>query len=109
MNAELSAHERAAILSIQSRYPRRRRLVCALALALLPGLAAADGAPAAAATVAPAHWAALKPPIARDARLEKRIADLLAKMSVEEKVGQIVQADINSATPEDVRKYHIGS
>ena len=109
MNAELSAHERAAILSIPSRYPRRRRLVCALALALLPGLATADGAPAAAATVDPAHWAALKPPIARDARLEKRIADLLAKMSVEEKVGQIVQADINSATPEDVRKYHIGS
>ena len=30
-------------------------------------------------------------------------------MSLEEKVGQIIQADIGSVTPEQVRKYHLGS
>ena len=35
--------------------------------------------------------------------------DLLAKMSVEEKVGQTVQGDIGSLTPDDVRKYRLGS
>jgi beta-glucosidase len=30
-------------------------------------------------------------------------------MTVEEKVGQIIQADMNSVTPEDVRRYRLGS
>lgn len=93
-------------VSIQNRSPRPRRLAWALLLALAPAL---PGAAQEAATVHPQLWPALKPPIPRDAGLEARIRALLAKMSVEEKVGQIVQADINSATPEDVRKYHIGS
>ena len=33
----------------------------------------------------------------------ERVADLLARMTVEEKVGQIVQGDIASITPDDVR------
>ncbi len=32
----------------------------------------------------------------------------MAKMTVEEKVGQLVQADILSVTPDDVRKYRLG-
>lgn len=110
MNASTRGYASAVIPSIQSRWPARRRLAGCLALALLCGpVAAADGVKPDAAAIDPAHWPALKAPILRDARLEARIAALLAKMSVEEKVGQIVQADINSATPEDVRKYHIGS
>ncbi|WP_083487859.1 glycoside hydrolase family 3 protein [Pseudoxanthomonas dokdonensis] len=50
------------------------------------------------------HW-----PLAADPAMEKRIGELLARMTVEEKVGQIVQGDIASLTPEDVRKYHLGS
>jgi beta-glucosidase-like glycosyl hydrolase len=30
-------------------------------------------------------------------------------MSLEQKVGQIVQGDIASVTPDDVRRYHLGS
>src|SRR3546814_11145042 len=30
-------------------------------------------------------------------------------MTVEEKVGQVVQADIASVTPADVKQYHLGS
>lgn len=48
-------------------------------------------------------------PLRPDAALEQRVQALLAKLTVEEKVGQIVQADIGSITPEDVRKYRLGS
>ncbi|MDZ4047436.1 MAG: glycoside hydrolase family 3 N-terminal domain-containing protein, partial [Pseudoxanthomonas sp.] len=44
-----------------------------------------------------------------DAALEQRITDLIATMTVEEKVGQLVQGDIASITPDDVRKYRLGS
>ena len=63
-----------------------------------------------AASAAPASpWPSVKWPLAEDPAIEKRIDELLAKMTVEEKVGQIVQGDIASLTPEDVRKYRLGS
>lgn len=37
------------------------------------------------------------------------MAELLARMSLEEKVGQVIQAEIDQVTPEDVRRYHLGS
>ena len=30
-------------------------------------------------------------------------------MTVEEKVGQVIQGDVTTVTPDDVRKYHLGS
>lgn len=54
-------------------------------------------------------WPQPKWPLPPDAALEKRVHDLIARMSVEEKVGQIVQGDIGSITPDDVRDYHLGS
>jgi len=84
-----------------------RRLACSIALALLPAALSAQTPQT--PSIDPARWPGLQAPIPRDAALEARVAALLAKMSVEEKVGQIVQADINSATPDDVRKYHLGS
>ena len=44
-----------------------------------------------------------------DARTEAMIDSLLARMTLEEKVGQIIQADIASITPEDLARYPIGS
>jgi beta-glucosidase len=44
-----------------------------------------------------------------DSKIDAQVSDLLAKMSVEDKVGQVVQPDINSITPDDVRKYRFGS
>ena len=49
-----------------------------------------------------------RPPI-DDSAIEPRLDALLKSLSVEEKVGQIVQADIGSVTAEDVRKYRLGS
>ncbi len=54
-------------------------------------------------------WPEVKWPLPEDPALEKRVNDLLASMTIEEKVGQIVQGDISSITPEDVRTYHLGS
>jgi beta-glucosidase len=41
--------------------------------------------------------------------VEAKVAALLARMTLEQKVGQMVQADIRSVTPDDVRKYRLGS
>ncbi|MBP8286621.1 MAG: glycoside hydrolase family 3 protein, partial [Rhodoferax sp.] len=57
----------------------------------------------------PENWPLQTPVIKRDPAMEARITALLSRMTVEEKVGQIIQADINSVTPEQVRKYNLGS
>ncbi|MBA3939735.1 MAG: 1,4-beta-D-glucan glucohydrolase [Sphingopyxis sp.] len=56
----------------------------------------------------PARWPAIASPAA-DPAVEARIDALIAAMSLEQKVGQIVQGDIGSTTPEDVATYHLGS
>lgn len=45
----------------------------------------------------------------RNEAVEQRIDAILARMTLEEKVGQIIQADSASVTPEDVKKYNLGS
>lgn len=57
----------------------------------------------------PERWPEMHSPIARDAALEARVQTLLRTLTVEEKVGQIVQGDLGSVTPDDVRKYRLGS
>ena len=60
-------------------------------------------------TIAPESWPEITWPFPEDAALEQRVEALLSTMTVEEKVGQIIQADIGSVTPADVRKYRLGS
>ena len=70
----------------------------------------ADAPTAAASSIAnPATWPAIKSPVREDPIVEDKITQLIARMSLEQKVGQIVQGDIASITPDDVRKYHLGS
>ena len=40
---------------------------------------------------------------------DARVADLLSRMTLERKVAQLVQPQINSFTPEDMRRYRFGS
>ncbi|MBP6798478.1 MAG: glycoside hydrolase family 3 protein, partial [Luteimonas sp.] len=97
--------------------PLLAALAAALALAACGGEraapAAADAAPPAtagdAAAIDPARWPQPQWPFPADAQLERKVDALLASMTVEEKVGQIIQGDIGSVTPEDVRKYRLGS
>jgi beta-glucosidase len=48
-------------------------------------------------------------PAAQTAEINLKVEALLAKMSLAQKVGQITQAEISRTTPDDVRKYHLGS
>jgi len=91
---------------------RRRLLISALiASTSLMGAAASAQSGAAPSTIAhPAQWpAAASPAAITDAKTEAFITQLMAKMSVEEKVGQTIQGDIASMTPADLEKYPLGS
>ena len=58
----------------------------------------------------PALWPQAHSPAGlTDPKTERFVAGLLAKMSVEEKVGQLVQGDTASLKPEDLRQYPLGS
>lgn len=70
---------------------------------------AANPSTGSASVAQPELWPRIESPLAPDPALEARIQRLLASMSVEEKVGQIVQGDLGSLTPDDVRKYRLGS
>jgi len=60
-------------------------------------------------SIHPEIWPKQDSPIKRNKGEEQRIAALVAQMSLEEKVGQVIQADIGSVTPDEVREYHLGS
>ena len=88
---------------------RVRRMIVAAGLASA-ALTVVSGQPAyAQAADGRLHWPSVTSRVPKDAALEDRIDRILARMSLEEKVGQIIQADISSATPEDVKKYKLGS
>ena len=57
----------------------------------------------------PALWPAAKSQGLVDPKTEAFVSQLMAKMTLEEKVGQMVQADISSIRPEDLRTYPLGS
>ena len=61
------------------------------------------------AAVHPEIWPSPKWPFEKDEALEEKVASLLKKMTVEEKVGQVVQGDICCIKPADMKKYHLGS
>ncbi|GAA0448551.1 MULTISPECIES: glycoside hydrolase family 3 protein [Sphingomonas] len=77
------------------------------AVAALMGMVASGTA---AQVADPARWPEAKSPAALvDAKTEAKITALLAKLSLEEKIGQMIQADTASITPEDLRTYPLGS
>jgi beta-glucosidase len=91
----------------------RRSAASAIALLaaanILTGSAAAASVQASDATVHPQAWPEVPDAGLVDAAVEARITALMADMSVEEKVGQTIQADIGSIRPEDLRRYPLGS
>ncbi len=56
----------------------------------------------------PSAWPVLNPP-ALDPEVEARVTEIMARMTLEQKVGQVIQADTNSVTPEEVKAYRLGS
>ena len=57
----------------------------------------------------PEIWPAYDYPVPRDPAVEARIAELVGRMTVEEKIGQLIQADLCCVTPEDVKQFNLGS
>ena len=58
--------------------------------------------------VNPEDWPIIKP-LPLDPAIEAQIDDLLPKLTLEQKVGQVIQADNASITPEELKKYRLGS
>jgi beta-glucosidase len=56
-----------------------------------------------------APWPKLRPAYPADPALEARIARIIAGMTLAQKVGQMTQPEIKSITPEEVRRFYIGS
>lgn len=73
------------------------------------GLTACSLQPTGIDSAAASPWPAAKSEGLVDSDTEARIDALLARMSLEEKIGQMIQADIGAITPEDLREYPLGS
>jgi beta-glucosidase len=71
--------------------------------------AAPSSSAAAPPAIHPELWPPAPAPIAIDPVMERAIDDLLRRMTLEEKVGQVIQPSITTITPEDVRTYKFGS
>ncbi len=82
-------------------------LTLAAALLLVGSAAASPPAAAPAVSVHPELWAAAAP--TSEPATETFVEQLLAHMSLEEKVGQMIQADIASISPAELRAYKLGS
>jgi beta-glucosidase len=60
-------------------------------------------------TAHPQLWPGVRQAIPADPALDRRIAALLKDMTLEQKVGQLIQADIDSITSDELRHYPLGS
>ena len=92
------------------RVSHKRAAMSGLTLPFL--LAATNALPAQAETrgvADPAKWPQARSAGLIDDRTEAKITALLAKLSLEEKVGQMIQADTSAIQPEDLVKYPLGS
>ena len=59
-------------------------------------------------TINPENWPVVETaPL--DPEVEARIDEILAQMTLEQKVGQVIQADSGSVTAEEVKAYRLGS
>jgi len=56
-----------------------------------------------------ADWPRVTSAIKKDAALEKRVQEIISKMTLAQKIGQMTQPEIKTATPADVTKYYLGS
>jgi len=82
---------------IPARRSRMKLLLCLAAGLLASASAAAE------------IWQRPAPAAAPDPALEARVRSIVDGMTLEQKIGQMTQPDIRSVTPDDVRKYYIGS
>ena len=73
------------------------------------GSSVAEATGTASGVANPGIWPEYDYPVPLRADREARIDELVAAMSLPEKIGQLVQADLCCVTPDDVREYNLGS
>jgi len=56
-----------------------------------------------------AAWPNVAAAYPRDPAIEARVKQILAGMTLAQKVGQMTQGEIKTVTPDDVRRYYLGS
>ncbi len=54
-------------------------------------------------------WPQISSAIRRDEKIEEEIEAILAEMTIEEKLGQMIQPNLRDITPEEVTHYKLGS
>ena len=55
------------------------------------------------------EWPAIKSSIGKDPMIESKVSAIVAKMTLNEKVGQMIQPNLNDVTPEEAKQYKLGS
>ncbi len=85
------------------------RLLSCLLFLTVSSAVAGDSEEATVPQIEPENWPAIHSPVPRDPQVERAVSELMAKMSLEDKVGQVIQGEIRHVTPEDVRQYRLGS
>jgi beta-glucosidase len=85
---------------------RSSALALAVAFAVAPALPGFAAQPSSKPLTG---WPHVTSAFKKDAAIEARVADILGKMTLAQKIGQMTQPEIKSVTPDDVRKYYLGS
>jgi beta-glucosidase len=63
----------------------------------------------ASAVIHPDIWPQVRPSLPADPALERKVSAILAGMTLEQKVGQLIQGDISTLNPTDLRDCPLGS
>ena len=82
---------------------KKLTLIAALVLQASSAMAAAP------APVTLADWPKLHSAVKPDAAIEARVRSIVASMTLAQKIGQMTQPEIKTATPAQVKEYFIGS
>jgi beta-glucosidase len=62
-----------------------------------------------AATSATSLWPSVQSAVKKDPAIEAKITELLGKLTLEQKVGQLIQPELRQVTPADIIEYSVGS
>jgi beta-glucosidase len=54
-------------------------------------------------------WPKIDSAITKDLKIEQQVNDILVQMTLEEKIGQMIQPDLRGVTPEEATQYKLGS
>jgi beta-glucosidase len=90
---------------VRRGWPKHIACQCLAALAL----GASPAQPAAPGAAHAERWPLAHSPGLVDPVTEQQVTQLLAGLTLEEKVGQMIQADVASITPDDLRRYPLGA